>query len=98
MWICRCTCIIWCIYRKSRKIINKVIEKLEKENESLLEAQLLGLETLDSSSVNFRVMLKTTTMQQYIVKREFLKLIKLEFDKEKIEIPYQQVVVHNARI
>lgn len=83
---------------KVEKIITKVIEKLEKENESLLEAQLLGLENLDSSSVNFRVMLKTTTMQQYIVKREFLKLIKIEFDKEKIEIPYQQVVVHNARI
>ena len=83
---------------KVEKIIVKVIEKLEKENESLLEAQLLGLETLDASSVNFRVMLKTATMQQYIVKREFLKLIKLEFDKEKIEIPYQQVVVHNARL
>lgn len=83
---------------KVEEILTKICKKLEKENESLLEARLLGLEALESSSVNFRVMLKTTTMQQYNVKREFLKLVKIEFDKEKIEIPYQQVVVHNARI
>lgn len=83
---------------KVEEILLKICEKLEKENEDLIETQLLGLEAFDSSSVNFRVMLKTKTMKQYIVKREFLKLVKLEFDKEKIEIPYQQVVVHNARI
>ena len=81
---------------KVEEILLNICEKLEAENEDLIETQLLGLEAFDSSSINFRVMLKTKTMKQYIVKREFLKQVKLEFDKEKIEIPYNQVVVHNA--
>lgn len=83
---------------KVEKVLNNINSNLINDNKDLLDIQVLGIEKLDSSSINFRIMIKTKPMKQYDLKREVLKQIKLEFDKQKIEIPYNQVVVHNARV
>jgi small-conductance mechanosensitive channel len=38
----------------------------------------------------------TESMKHYTVQRQMLREVKLELDKNKIEIPYNQVVVHNG--
>ena len=38
----------------------------------------------------------TESMKQAIVQRQMLREVKLELDKNKIEIPYNQMVVHNG--
>lgn len=81
---------------KVLKILDNICVNIMNKNKKLLDAQVLGVNELDSSSINIRIMIKTHSMKQYEVKREFLKTIKIEFDKQKIEIPFQQVVVHNA--
>jgi small conductance mechanosensitive channel len=83
---------------KVEKVLTNLCQKLINENKDLLEAEVLGVNDLDSSSVNFRIMIKTKFMKQYDMRREILKQVKMEFDKQKINIPYNQVVVHNARI
>lgn len=83
---------------KVEKVLNEVIEDELKNNKLILDANLLGIEKLDSSSINFRIMIKTEHLKQYEVKRQILKHVKKELDKNKITIPYNQVVIHNARV
>lgn len=83
---------------KVEKVLNNIIQEELKSNEEVLDAELLGIEKLDSSSVNFRIKIKTHSMKQYGVRREILKYVKQEFNKNNISIPYNQVVVHNARV
>lgn len=52
---------------------------------------MLGVDRLDASSVNIRVVLTTVSDERWRVKRGFLKLIKQRLDREGIEIPYQYV-------
>lgn len=81
---------------KVEEVLNNLCNKILKEVDNVLEADLLGVNELDSSSVNFRLRIKTGAELQYDARREILKLVKIEFDKQKITIPYNQVVVHNA--
>lgn len=83
---------------KVEKVLKSICQTLIKSNKNLLDTEFLGIDELASSSIIFKIMIKTKPMKQYEIKREFLKLVKLEFDKQKIEIPYNQVVVHNERV
>lgn len=83
---------------KVEKVLNEICLELTKTIEDLIDISVLGIEKIDSSSINFRIMIKTKPMKQYEIKREVLKKVKISFDKEKINIPYNQVVIHNARI
>lgn len=83
---------------KVEKVLNEVIIDELKNNDKIKDAELLGLEKLDSSSVNFRIMVKIEHLNKYQVKREILKHVKIELDKNNITIPYNQVVIHNARV
>lgn len=83
---------------KVETILNNILQEELKTNEEVLDADLLGIEKLDSSSINFRLRIKTHSMKQYDVRRTILKHVKQEFNKNNINIPYNQVVVHNARV
>lgn len=78
------------------KVLNKLCEKLNKNLPTLKgEVQVLGVEALAESSVKFRVVAEVEAGSQFSVQREIRKAVKLEFDKHNIEIPYNQLVVHN---
>jgi len=51
----------------------------------------LGVNELDHSAVNIRILFTTVSEERWTVKREFLKRIKQRLDREGIEIPYQYV-------
>lgn len=83
--------------------IDKVIDVLRTmckgyKNDSLLtEPQVLGVNELADSSVNIRITCETKPMTQYSVQRELKKLVKQVLDKNKISIPYPQVVIHDGK-
>lgn len=82
---------------KVQDILTKLCKKLSGEIENLEgEIQVLGVENLDSSSVVFRISVLAKPLAHFAIKRQILKQIKLEFDKNKIKIPYPQVEVHNG--
>lgn len=83
---------------KVEKVLNKVLKEELDNNSEVLDIELLGIEKLDSSAINFRIKVKTGSMKQYGVRRTLLKHIKQELDNNKIIIPYSQVVIHNARV
>lgn len=58
------------------------------------DIKILGLESYDDSSISYRVVVDTIPMKHYQVERELKRAIKLELDKNGIEIPFPQVVVH----
>jgi len=84
------------------------IEKVESVLKSLSEwlsselpylkgnVELLGINSLEASSIRFRMTVATESMKHFEVQRKMLRAIKLELDKQKIVIPYNQVVIHNG--
>jgi len=61
------------------------------------DIEILGVERLDSSAVVLRCRLKVVpAIEQWNVKREFLKRVKLAFDARGIEMPFPQLTVHTA--
>lgn len=59
----------------------------------LKEPEMLGVNKLDDSSVNIRVVMTLTTEDRWTVKREFLRRLKNRLDDEGIEIPFNYLTV-----
>ena len=62
---------------------------------SIIEApEFLRVNSLDDSSISIKIVGKTKTMEQWAVTGELRKRIKETFEKEGIEIPFPQRVLH----
>ena len=83
---------------KVEKVLETLCKKLSSELENLKgEVQLLGIDELGSSSIKYRLVVETLPMENYKIERQIKKQLKLCLDKNNIEIPYTQVVIHNAK-
>jgi small conductance mechanosensitive channel len=60
----------------------------------LEDLTMLGVDALRESAVIIKFFIKTEPLQQWEVKREMLRRLKTEFDKQGIEIPYPHQMVH----
>lgn len=85
---------------KLEKIINtvgKAIHTDEKWSEFVLEPpKFLRLNDFADSSMEIKIVGRTAPMKQWAVTGELRRRLKKEFDKNGIEIPFPQRVVHNA--
>jgi small conductance mechanosensitive channel len=62
------------------------------------EVEIAGVERLDNSAVVLRCRLKVVpAIEQWNVKREYLKRLKTAFEERGIEIPFPQLTVHMAK-
>jgi small conductance mechanosensitive channel len=83
--------------QKTIDILNQELPKYQERFPDILEAPtVLGVTQLADSSVNMRVIIKTATETHYGIERGFLQIIKEILDKNNIEIPFPQVVVHKG--
>lgn len=81
------------------EVLEKFCKKMSKELDNLKgELKNLGVISLGESSITYRLSVETLPMKHYEVERKIRKAVKQEFDKNKIEIPYRQVVVHSERL
>ena len=55
-----------------------------------------GVDSLGESSVNLRISILVKTSSRLVALRRLTREIKLLFDRKGIEIPYNQLVLHNA--
>lgn len=87
-------------YETDLKKLEKVLEDLCKSLTATLpylkgEVEVVGITKLNSSSIDYRLTVLTVPMEHYqverMIKRELLDTLK----KNKITIPYDQVVVHH---
>jgi small-conductance mechanosensitive channel len=62
------------------------------------DIEIMGVERLDNSAVVLRCRLKVVpAIEQWNVKREFMKRLKKAFGERGIEIPFPQLTVHVAK-
>ena len=83
---------------------NTDIDKLEKVLEDLRDEVIkmdnvsnygvLGVNEFTSNSIKYLVSIECKANCQYQIKRDYFKLIKKSFDKNKIEIPYNKLDVN----
>lgn len=82
---------------KVEKVLTNLCERLSNELPHLKgKVELLGINSLEPSSIRYRMTVVTESMKHYVVQRQMRKEVKLELDKHKIVIPYNQVVIHNG--
>jgi len=69
-------------------------ESPEFEERILEDLEIAGVDQWADSAVVLRCRLKVAPLEQWAVRREFLKRLKVAFDREGIEIPYPHVTVY----
>lgn len=79
------------------KVLNKVCKEVKKFKEATKEGEYLGVNELNSSSVDYLIKVHSKAGDQFALKRKVLALVKNEFDKNGIKIPYNQIEVHNGK-
>jgi moderate conductance mechanosensitive channel len=82
------------------KVINKVGEQLFDDPNwkgvVLEPAKMLRVDSFDDSAITVKIVCKTAPIRQWDVKSEILRRVKKAFDKEGIEIPFPQRVMHTS--
>jgi small conductance mechanosensitive channel len=84
--------------KKVDSVLNELCLKLSEELDEIDgPVESLGINKLGESGIEFRLTVKTTPLKHFEIQRKIMREIKDAFDKNKIEIPFPQVVVHNAK-
>lgn len=83
---------------KLESVLNDLFKSLNGSIKGITsDIKILGLQSYDDSSITYRVVCDTVPMEHLQVERDLKKAIKICLDKNKIEIPFPQVVVHNGK-
>ncbi len=81
---------------KTIKNAYDILVENEEYNKLVLDnIEIYGLDEFRESSLCVKCRIKTQPKGQWTIKRAFNKIIKEQFDLEKIEIPFNQIVVTN---
>ena len=81
----------------------KDVDRVAREDTEFAEhligdLEVFGVNSLDDSAVTLRVRIKTVAGYQWGVRREYLRRIKLRFDKEGIEIPFPHMSLYFGEV
>lgn len=79
---------------KLEKVLTKLLPKIDKLDNVVGSSKLLGLDSFNSSDITYKLEITCKPYTHFGVKRKVNRLIKDEFDKQNIEIPYNQIDVH----
>lgn len=82
---------------KVETILRKIVDEVKKIPDVYDDSEYLGVDALDTSAVNYSLMIYCKSTEQYKIKRIVLKMIKEIYDRENIKIPYNQIEVHNGK-
>ena len=83
---------------KAIKVLTDMTQTISSNMETIIgKIEVLGVQNLGDSSVDIRIIAETQPLENFGVEREIRKQAKLALDKNKISIPYPQVVVHDGK-
>ncbi len=84
---------------KVEKLLETLIDGLMKKYPTIFAVRpsYLGVQTLDASSVNLRIVAEVEEKDVFSAQRIMNREFKLGFDKAGVEIPFTQVVVHQGK-
>lgn len=83
---------------KVKEVLNIACDKINNSEKLNItsNAKICGVESLSDSSVDFRIIFSCKYDNKYDYERYVRELVKKLFDENNIEIPFNQVVVHNG--
>lgn len=82
---------------KLQELMSSFVQEIYSKYDNIVEAPIfLGVTELADSSINMRLIAKTKTLQHYQVERDVRKDLIIYFNNNNIEIPFPQLVLHNA--
>ena len=81
--------------KKVKEVLTDICKKQQKGTDYNYEC--LGVDDLGDSGVVIKVAITCPYEERIALGRKFKEEVKLTFDKEGIEIPFPQVVVHNGK-
>ena len=89
-------------YRENTDAVVKVMREVGRELRAdpayaariLDDLDVAGVESLADSAVVIRCRFKCAPLEQWAVRREYLRRLKLAFDRAGIEIPFPQMTLH----
>lgn len=83
--------------KQTDKVIDKIIKRTEKEVETLKgNIENWGLNEFKDSCISYRIFVPVKQDTQFSTKRKINRIIKEEFDKENISVPYNIIEVKNG--
>lgn len=83
---------------KALKLLEDIADQaLEKYSQIVSRPVVLGVQSLENDQVVIRILAEVECLQKAYVERELRKMIKLEFDHEKIKAPISKIVVYQGK-
>ena len=79
---------------KAEACISEIIEEIKK-NEKVLDASYKGVSNLSDSSIDYKLYVSANPKNKLQVRRDTLRVVLEVMDKHKIEVPYNQLDIHN---
>ena len=87
---------------RAMQVMVRTAEQLRADpvfSSRILDAfEMVGVERWADSAVILRARFKVAPLEQWSVRREYLRRLKTAFDSEGIEIPFPQLTVHAPRV
>ena len=80
---------------KVEKVLKGAVLEIDKLPLVTSKTEYLGIDNLNSSSVDYLLRAHCKAGDQWELKRKILSIVKRECDKNKIKIPYNQIEVHH---
>ena len=85
-------------YEKAEQVLEKLCVKLTDTLDKIRgNVTLLGINEYNDKGLVYRITVDTVPTEHFGVQREIRKQVKQELDKNKIQMGYPQVVVHNGK-
>ena len=83
--------------KKLIPVIDTVLKRIKETGLTTKEPTYEGVNNFNESDVDYLITAKCKSKDRYVLRRKILGIVKEEFDKNKIKIPYQQVEIHNGK-
>lgn len=80
-----------------REVAERLREDAEYGHRILDPFELAGVERWDDSAIILRGRFRVAPLEQWAVRREYLRRLKVAFDVNGIEIPFPQLAVHGPQ-
>ena len=88
-------------YEAEDKLVKKVLEQISNRIEKELETKglptILGINDFASSAIIYRMLVEVKGGNIVAIQREMRKILKEEFDKNDLSIPYNKIEVINGK-
>lgn len=83
---------------KVEQVLNENLGKIKEKYKAIVNGPTyVGVQSLADSAVIIRITAECNEMMRYQVQRDINREVKIIFEKNNIQIPYPQIVVHDAK-